>query len=143
MRLDLKDLESKVETLQKFAYPEIAKLEHQIEILLGEKKASHNVVLPKDEKNKEEIENLFATFNSLTCINNLPSLISKIHGNNGKYVEIANWANNAEDTINFHTDFLAELKEDELLLSKLEEKFKENIATVKSAVDKLKKEAGK
>lgn len=100
-------------------------------------------MLPKDEKNKEDIENLFATFNSLTCINNLPSLISKIHGNNGKYVEIANWANNAENTINFHTDFLAELKEDELLLGQLEQRFKENIAVVKAAIDKLKKEAAK
>lgn len=58
-------------------------------------------------------------------------------------MEIATWANQAENTINLHTDFLAELKEDELLLGQLEQRFKENTAIVRAAIEKLKKEAGK
>jgi hypothetical protein len=48
---------------------------------------------------------LFATFNAISFINNLPGLINKVHGNNAKYVEVANWANNTENVIAFNADF--------------------------------------
>ena len=51
-------------------------------------------------------------FNGLTYSNDLAGLINKIHDNNGKYVEVQKWANNLESNIEFHSDFLAELKED-------------------------------
>jgi hypothetical protein len=35
-----------------------------------------------------------------------------VHASNGKFVEVANWTTNAENTVAFHTDFQAELKED-------------------------------
>jgi hypothetical protein len=55
---------------------------------------------------------LFATFNAISFINSLPALVNKVHGNNAKYVEVANWSNNVEDIVVFHADFEAELKED-------------------------------
>lgn len=129
--------------LEKFAYPEITKLEHQLEILLGEKKAAQTVSLPKDDRNKEDIENLFATFNAITYINDIRGLANKVHGNNAKYVEVANWTNHIESVIAFHTDFDAELKEDELLLKKLEEGWKQNVSTVRSVIASIKKESEK
>lgn len=52
---------------------------------------------------------------------------------------MAIWANNLEKTTSLHSDFLAELKEDEVLLNKLEANFKKNVDYVREVIDKLKK----
>jgi len=89
-------------------------------VLLGEKKpVTGNSAIPKDERNKEEVDSLFTELSNLTSANNLSGLVDKIYSNDGKYSSINSWASNLEETISVHTDFLAELKEDELLLVKL------------------------
>jgi hypothetical protein len=35
MKIDLIDLEKRINLLEGFSYPEISKLEHQLEVLLG------------------------------------------------------------------------------------------------------------
>lgn len=54
--MDLKDIQSKIAELQRFTYPEISSLEHQLEVLLGEKKGppSGNSSAPagKDDRSK-------------------------------------------------------------------------------------------
>jgi hypothetical protein len=94
-------------TLEKFSYPEIATLEHQLEILLGEKKAPTHSQIPKEDRNKEEIDQLFSLLSSLSCADNLPGVVDRIHANDAKYSEMAEWAQQIEDTATFHLDFLA------------------------------------
>ena len=109
-------------------------------MLLGEKKASPSNQLSKDNPNKEEIDNLYAQLNSLTCAENISGLVDRIHGNNYKYTDMAQWASKIEETTSFHADFLAELKEDELLLDKLEDNFKKNVGVVKVTIEQIRKE---
>ena len=66
-----------------------------------------------------------------------------MHANSAKYSEMASWAQKIEATSSLHLDFLAELKEDELLLNQLEANFKDNVETVRKTIEKIKTEAKK
>ena len=79
---------------------------------MGEKKVASHAQIPKEDRNKEEIEHLFALCNSLSCAGNISGLVDKIYANNAKYEEMALWGQQLETTTTFHTDFLAELTED-------------------------------
>lgn len=138
MRVELGELEGRVGQLEKFSYPDVAKLEHQMEVLLGEKKPSASSAQPKDDRNKEDIENLFALFNGLKTANDLPAIIDRLHASNPKYVEMAHWAAAVDHTLALHADFLAELKEDEQLLDRLEANFASNVAAVREVLGRLK-----
>ena len=55
----------------------------------------------------------------MSCITNLPTLVSRIHANRGKHTEMAAWSAQLQKTTDFHQDFLLELEEDEHLLNEL------------------------
>ena len=61
-------------------------------MLLGEKKTTPHSQLPKDERNKEEIDQLFALLSSLTCAENIQSVVDRVHANDAKYSEMGIWS---------------------------------------------------
>lgn len=137
---DLTSLEEKICELEKLNYPEVSKLEHQLEILLGEKKiAGQSASQTIDEKSKDEYDSLYQHLSGLTCLTDLTGLVSKVYLSNDKFVEMGSWTEKIENSVDLHSDFLAELTEDGSLLGELEETFKSNIEAARQVLGRIQK----
>ena len=86
--------------MENLNFMELGKLEHLVDILLGEIK--HDSQAPQasqlDEKVRAEIEATYNNLNPLTCLKSLPAILNKLSANEIKYVEMSEWVTTTQET---------------------------------------------
>ena len=105
---------------------ELSRLEHLIDILVGEIKTETSNPQPTqiDERGKAEIESIYNNLNSLTCLKSMPTIIDKIAANQIKYEEMGGWVLKTEQISDLNKEIRDEFENDERVLDQMETSFK-------------------
>jgi hypothetical protein len=93
-----------------------------------------------DEKEKDELNNLYNHLNSLSIINNTQTVIDSVFVNEAKHVEMQRWLEKMETVQGVNTDLLLELKQDQEMVNRLGANFEQNVKQVREVLSELKGE---
>ncbi len=91
-----------------------------------------------DEKEKDELNNLYNHLNSLSIINNTQTVIDSAFVNEVKHVEMQRWLEKMETVQGVNTDLLLELKQDEEMVNRVGANFEQNVKQVREVLSELK-----
>ena len=93
MDINIESIGREIKSMENLKFLELSRLEHLVDILLGELKneSQSPQASQLDEKVRAEIEATFNNLNALTCLKGLPAIINKIAANETKHVEMSEW----------------------------------------------------